>query len=143
MPQTGKIMHLDIPQGAQVRIDSGIQQGQTVSPAFDSMLAKLLIHAEDRHSTIAQSIKALSDFTLLGITTNIDFLATVLAHPQFETGNIDTHFINNHETDLIQQKPDSKHLQVVLAAALLSDPKVKQAMQNTPSPYLDLGAWRN
>ena len=143
MPQTGKIMHLDIPQGAQVRIDSGIQQGQTVSPAFDSMLAKLLIHAEDRHSTIAQSIKALSDFTLLGITTNIDFLATVLAHPQFETGNIDTHFIDNHETDLIQQKPDSKHLQVVLAAALLSDPKVKQAMQNTPSPYLDLGAWRN
>ncbi|WP_066500820.1 acetyl-CoA carboxylase biotin carboxylase subunit [Abyssisolibacter fermentans] len=95
MPSPGTIEALNLPGGNGVRIDSSIYQGYTIPSAYDSMLAKLIVHAEDRESAILKMKRALDEFIIKGVSTNIDFQYKILDNELFKNGSYDTSFIND------------------------------------------------
>lgn len=94
-PNPGKITSLHFPGGLGVRIDSHIYQDYTVPPFYDSLIAKLIVHAKNRNEAIARAKRALEEFIIEGIKTTIPFHLQVLDDPRFISGNFDTHFLEN------------------------------------------------
>ncbi|QCR19518.1 pyruvate carboxylase [Agrococcus sp. SGAir0287] len=96
-PDTGRITAYRSPGGAGVRLDGGtINPGAEISPHFDSMLAKVTCRGRDLASAIARSHRAVSEFRIRGVATNIPFLLNLLDEPQFRAGDVSTHFIEEH-----------------------------------------------
>ena len=93
MPCPGTITGLHVPGGNGVRVDTAIYSGYTVPPTYDSMLAKLIVHGNNREESIAKMKSAVAEFVVEGITTNIDFLLQILENENFKTNNYDTSFI--------------------------------------------------
>jgi acetyl-CoA carboxylase biotin carboxylase subunit len=92
-PSPGRITGLNLPGGFGVRVDTHIYEGYVVPPNYDSLLAKLIVHAEDRPAALRRMRRALAEFVVEGIKTNLDFHRRLIAHPEFEAGRIDTHFL--------------------------------------------------
>jgi acetyl-CoA carboxylase biotin carboxylase subunit len=92
-PAPGKITQLIMPGGIGVRIDTHIYPGYEVPPFYDSMIAKLIVHAPTRKEAIRKMIVALEQFMVDGITTNIEFHYSLLHTQEFVSGNVDTGFI--------------------------------------------------
>lgn len=95
-PSPGKISELHLPGGQGVRVDTDIYPGCTVSPYYDSMLAKLIVHGKDRQEAIAKMISALGEVWVEGIDTNVDYQFEILHHPDYQSGNFDIEFLNTH-----------------------------------------------
>jgi 3-methylcrotonyl-CoA carboxylase alpha subunit len=93
LPSTGLILDYAEPAGANIRVDSGVAAGSTVEVYYDPMLAKLTVWGRDREEAIGRMRWALARFVVLGVTTNVDFLQDVVAHPEFVAGRTDTHFV--------------------------------------------------
>lgn len=88
---TGLIDYLLLPAGGLgIRVDSGIYAGYTMPPHYDSMVAKVITHGKDRPEAIAKMRRALDEFVIQGIKTNIDLQQEILVHPDFVSGNYDT-----------------------------------------------------
>ena len=92
-PSPGKINDLHLPGGFGVRVDSSIYSGYTIPPYYDSMIAKLIVHGRDRNEAISKMKRALSEFLLDGIDTNIDFLIKLLNNEDVVNNNYDTSYI--------------------------------------------------
>lgn len=92
-PAPGKITQLIMPGGIGVRIDTHIYPGYEVPPFYDSMIAKLIVHAPTRKEAIRKMIVALEQFMIDGITTNIEFHYSLLHTQEFVSGNVDTGFV--------------------------------------------------
>lgn len=141
VPDTGKVLLLNEPQGPGVRFDCGVTPGATVSADFDSMLAKLVVHGATRDLAISRLRQALNETVMLGVTINAHFLGRVLAHPAFQAGATDTGFLERHKADL---KPtdwteDERRALVAVAAAVGRETRANAL----PEPYASMGAWRN
>ncbi|MFZ6185186.1 acetyl-CoA carboxylase biotin carboxylase subunit [Nannocystis pusilla] len=93
IPQPGTISALHFPGGYGVRVDSHMYQGITVPPFYDSMLAKLIVHAPDRQQAIRRMQRALGECVIEGIQTNIPLHRWLLKQPAFISGKYDTHFL--------------------------------------------------
>ncbi len=93
-PCPGQIKELNLPGGNGVRIDTAVYMGYTIPPMYDSMIAKIIVHAEDRKSAIRKMKRALEECVIEGIDTNVDFLYSILDNEKFKLGNFDTSFIN-------------------------------------------------
>ncbi|ROT99671.1 ATP-grasp domain-containing protein [Marinobacter sp. R17] len=97
LPVTGRLHHLrepvDLPY---VRIDSGVAEGQDITPWYDPMLAKVITWGEDRDTARLRLIDALARYEVMGVTLNTDFVARVLREPDFANGELTTHFIETH-----------------------------------------------
>ena len=104
-PCPGIISELYIPSGPGVRVDSAIYCGYEIPPYYDSMIGKLITYGDDRENAIIRMKRALDEFAIGGITTNIDFQYEILEHENFINGNYDTSFI---EKELV--KNDVKEL---------------------------------
>ena len=85
---------MNLPGGNGVRVDTAIYTGYTIPALYDSMIAKIIVHAENRNAAIAKMKRALEECVIEGIDTNIDFLYTILKNEDFKNGNFDTSFIN-------------------------------------------------
>ncbi|MQA90617.1 MAG: acetyl-CoA carboxylase biotin carboxylase subunit [Gemmatimonas sp.] len=92
-PSPGVIATFHPPGGPGVRVDTHIYAGYRVPPFYDSLLAKLIVHGSDRSEAIARMRNALSTFVLEGVHTTVPFLLTVMDHPEFVAGEIDTRFL--------------------------------------------------
>jgi len=92
-PAPGKITQLIMPGGIGVRIDTHIYPGYEVPPFYDSMIAKLIVHAPTRKEAIRKMLVALEQFMVDGITTNIEFHYSILHTQEFISGNVDTGFV--------------------------------------------------
>ncbi len=93
-PCPGKITFLNIPGGNGVRVDTAVYSGYTIPPLYDSMIAKLIVHGKDRNEAIHKMIRALEEFVIEGIESNIDFQFDILNNEVFKSGNFDTSFIS-------------------------------------------------
>lgn len=94
-PDTGKITTYRSPGGAGIRLDGGtVATGTEVSPHFDSMLVKLITRGRDFRSAVNRGKRALAEFRIRGVATNISFLQAVLADEVFASGDLSTHFID-------------------------------------------------
>lgn len=99
MPCPGTITDLNLPGGNGVRIDTAVYTGYKIPPVYDSMIAKIIVHAEDRESAISKMKVALEECVIDGVDTNIDFLYQILENENFVKGDFDTSFIKK-EFDL-------------------------------------------
>ena len=118
LPSIGDLAVWSPPSGPGIRVDSGVRQGDSVTIDFDPMLAKLIVHAPDRKSAIRRLDNALSSFVVLGVRTNIDFLRNALSHDSFQSGEIDTDFLDSTDpSELRGDEPDHPTLVAIAASA--------------------------
>ncbi|MFX0549815.1 acetyl-CoA carboxylase biotin carboxylase subunit [Hathewaya histolytica] len=94
MPSPGKVNIIHLPGGMGVRLDSAIYQGYKIPPNYDSMIGKLIVHADNREEAIKKMKRALGEFIIEGVKSNIEFHHKILNNSNFEKSNIDTSFIN-------------------------------------------------
>ena len=102
-PSPGTIKSLHLPGGPGVRVDSAIYQGYTVPPYYDSLLAKLIVHAPTRAEAIARMRRALMEFLISGLDTNIDFHLAILRDPDFIAGNYNIGYLGQKTDELLGQ----------------------------------------
>jgi acetyl-CoA carboxylase biotin carboxylase subunit len=95
LPSPGRVARWRPPHGEGVRVDTAIEEGATVSPYYDSMIAKLIVHANDRPRAVARLRDALEAFEVEGVATNIELLRGVTAHPDFLSNTLDTRWLEN------------------------------------------------
>ncbi len=93
MPSPGTVTALHLPAGNGVRVDTGLYTGYTVPSEYDSMIAKIIVHAPDRQAALQKMRGALDETVIKGIHTNLDFQYQILRHPVFCEGRADTGFI--------------------------------------------------
>jgi len=106
LPSTGPIVRFDPPAGEGVRVDSGVEQGSAISPYYDSMVAKLIASGPDRATAIERLVHALKTTLVAGPRTNAAFLHTLLTHPAFVGGRIDTGLIGRETASLTAVTPN-------------------------------------
>lgn len=100
-PSPGTITALHIPGGPGIRVDSSVYQGYTIPPYYDSMIAKLIVHAPTRQDAIAKMKWALSEFIVEGVDTNIDFQLSLIRDPEFEKGTYGIKYLENREKQTV------------------------------------------
>lgn len=98
MPSPGKITGLMLPAGNGVRVDTGLYPGYTVPSEYDSMIAKIIVHAADREQAINKMRAALDETLITGINTNLDFQYRIIDTETFRTGRADTGFVGKFMT---------------------------------------------
>jgi acetyl-CoA carboxylase biotin carboxylase subunit len=118
MPSPGLIRALRTPAGPFVRDDSGFYEGATVPTNYDPLVSKLSVWAPDRPSALRRMARALSEYVVTGIRTNLVFHEKLLAHPDFAAGRYHTGFIEQHAADLLGYTRVPAEEQDVLAAAI-------------------------
>jgi 3-methylcrotonyl-CoA carboxylase alpha subunit len=117
LPSTGPLDRLRFPAG--IRVDSGVDEGGEVTPFYDPMIAKLVVHAPDRRQAAAALSKAAGEIEVWPVRTNAAFLARAAADEDFVAGRIDTGFIERHAERLIPAAEPSPAVIAAAAAALL------------------------
>jgi 3-methylcrotonyl-CoA carboxylase alpha subunit len=124
LPSTGPLRHLRLPSG--IRVDSGVEQGCEITPFYDPMIAKLIVHAPTRRQAAAKLAEACGLVEIWPVHTNAGFLSRAAADPDFIRGAVDTGFIDRHSLRLISGTEPSAEVIGSAAAALLpagsSDP---------------------
>ncbi|MGQ0702495.1 MAG: acetyl-CoA carboxylase biotin carboxylase subunit [Gemmatimonadales bacterium] len=118
LPSAGRITSLQPPSGPGVRWDAGVEAGSEVTLYYDSLLAKLIVHAENRTASLKRMQRALDELVLTGLATNVGFLRRLLDHPDFRQGEIDIQFLDRHPELLAGTPNPERELAVVVAAAL-------------------------
>ncbi|PYR97525.1 MAG: acetyl-CoA carboxylase biotin carboxylase subunit [Acidobacteria bacterium] len=146
-PSTGTIEVYEPPAGPGIRLDSGVTRGSSVGYHFDPMLAKLIVWAPTRESAIDRMKRALDDFVLLGVRTNIEFLRCVIGTGDFALGKLDTAFLDRHPE--LFSLPSDVPVEAILAASLplpLGECSREEAGEGSSLTFSDAwtsGSWRN
>lgn len=120
LPAIGSVLRFIAPEGAGVRVDSGIETGDAVTLHYDPMIAKVITYGATRGEALARMQAALQRTVVQGVTTNIPFLLRLLAHPRTVEGALDTTFIDAHLPELLPEPTPPDDL--ALIALALSEP---------------------
>jgi 3-methylcrotonyl-CoA carboxylase alpha subunit len=160
LPSTGTLKHLRMPEGveftigalaggprAPVRIDSGVREGDTITPFYDPMIAKLIVYGNTRTDALQRMSRALQACEVVGPHTNVEFLRRIAASEPFVSGELDTGLIERHRDALFApaHKPFDAALALACAALLERDGDATGAAGaalGRTSPWDALGAWR-
>jgi len=148
LPQAGRLLAHRPPSGPGVRIDAGVDEGDDVPVQFDPLVAKVIVHAEDRGAALARARAALADYPILGVRTNLSYLRRVLAHPDVVAGRVDTRWLDRETASLVasgaNEAPSPRALAAAAAAhAGASAPRTTTEAAESADPWVRLGAWRN
>ncbi len=131
-PQTGYIDKIHFPQNPEVRIETGVISGSVVTPYFDSMIAKIIVHGKDREDAIQKSLDALYDFSLIGLKTTVPFCRTVLQHPDFVDASYTTRWVDQVFTPEMLENEDDEIIGA-LAATILYASEYLQLQGDIPA----------
>ncbi len=143
MPSPGRIEQLRVPSGPFVRDDGGVYAGYTVPIHYDPMISKLSVWAEDRPRAIERLQRALGEYVVRGITTNVRYLRRILAHPEFQSGQYDTNFLARRADDLkVVPDPKLEELALLAAAAFAYRKDEARASEAAGQRTPDQPAWR-
>ncbi|MFY0597350.1 MAG: acetyl/propionyl/methylcrotonyl-CoA carboxylase subunit alpha [Cognatishimia sp.] len=133
LPATGTLSHLTFPEGC--RADSGVRTGDTISPFYDPMIAKVIVHGPSRSAALSKMRQALEGCEVAGTVTNLEFLGALCAHEGFAKGEVDTDLIARDIVELTASKEVSAEIiaQAALAVAGVLD---------QPADALGFSLWR-
>jgi len=141
LPSTGALLRVVEPQGPGVRVDSGVRTGDIVTHHYDPLLAKLIVWGATRDDALATLRRALGEYAILGVTTNLSFLRAIIGHPLFAAGHATTAFIPEH---LAAWSPPADVPDEVLIAAALADLLAAPAAQPAGAAEGDpFNPWRS
>lgn len=138
LPATGEITYLKEPGGPGIRVDSALYPGMPVTADYDSLLAKVIAWGEDRAVALQRLRRALREFRLGGVPTDLEFLLQVLESPRFIAGNIDTTYVETLRPQPQAGDPELER-QIALATALAAHRRQGQTKSEPSSPS---GMWR-
>ena len=116
LPAIGTVQRFEPAYSPGVRVDSGIQSGDSITIHYDPMIAKLIVHDSTRDLAIQRMRQTLHDSVILGTTTNIDFLQVILEHPMFVEGNVTTRFVDENLQKLLPETPELSPLALIATA---------------------------
>lgn len=145
LPSTGTLRQLQLPvASAHVRIDAGVEQGDTISPYYDPMIAKLIVWETDRPAALARMRAALAQFHAVGVTTNRAFLSRLIATAAFASASLDTALIEREHAVLFPQARSPDTAWWCLAAVLIADtlPAAVADPADPHSPWQQNDGWR-
>jgi 3-methylcrotonyl-CoA carboxylase alpha subunit len=148
LPGSGRLERLRLPSPSpQVRIDSGVVEGDTVTIFYDPMIAKLVVHGEDRSRALARLREALAQCEIEGPKSNIAFLERLVRHPAIVDASIDTGYLDRHLDDFIGgDEDDAGPVAAAATAALLQDEAETRASAtrsgDPSSPWAIADGWR-
>lgn len=136
LPSTGTLHLLRPPvESEHVRVDTGVSQGDEVSVYYDPMIAKLIVWDESRDKAMARMAKALSEYHIEGVTTNIDFLYNLSTNEAFKAAQLTTGFIAQHNDDLFVSRKQDIEALLPLAALYLTLSKEQQSYRHSQDHY--------
>jgi 3-methylcrotonyl-CoA carboxylase alpha subunit len=144
LPSTGTLaLYREPAAGEGRRVDSGVQQGDEVSPFYDPMLGKLIAWGADREEARLRLLAMLAQTHVAGVRTNLSFLTRVLAHPAFANCELDTGFIPRHQAQLLPPvtELDANFWELASLAFALSEPATQRS-DDAYSPWASNNGWR-
>ncbi len=146
LPQAGTVLLYREPRGPGIRVDSSIAEGDTVSVHYDPLLAKLIVSAESRAAALARADRALGEFAILGIVTNVPLLRALVRHPDVRAGRLDTGWLDRRLPSLLPPGGSVPAVVAAVAAARLATP-AGHTVGGTetparPDPWTTLRGWR-
>ncbi|MEO7855245.1 MAG: biotin/lipoyl-containing protein, partial [Rubrivivax sp.] len=149
LPATGRLLHLRVPPpGDHVRVDTGVEQGDSISPHYDPMIAKLIVWDHDRTAALARMRQALASYQVVGVANNIAFLSRLVASESFAKADLDTALIEREHAQLfLPAQPVPAEVWMLAAWAQLQRERAQgeQAAAASPdsdSPWRALDGWR-
>ena len=142
LPSAGKLLRFRLPAGEGIRVDSAVGETAVISPYYDSLLAKVIVHAPTRAEAARRLSGALRRAHIHGLRTNRELLVRTLEHPEFQQGRIDTHFLERHDPAQLGAPLGDDHAERLhaIAAALASQAQRRReakVLRTAPS------GWRN
>ncbi len=142
LPSIGRLQHLTFPtETDEVRIDTGVRQGDEVSIHYDPMIAKLIVWAADRSAALRKLQRALEQVEVVGVTTNVGFLAAVAGQHDFANGSFDTGFIEQHRAELIPEPAPISARMLTLACLSLLLQREAEAHRNAATSSDPYAPW--
>jgi 3-methylcrotonyl-CoA carboxylase alpha subunit len=147
LPSTGRIHRLALPDGPDLRVDTGVRAGDSVSPHYDSLLAKIIARGADRDEALARLDTALAATEVIGPATNRELLMAIIEHRTFADGGVDTRFIEHNHAELLAPPlpPDDSVIATAAFIALRWLERSGQAFVDSAdpfSPWLQTSGWR-
>jgi 3-methylcrotonyl-CoA carboxylase alpha subunit len=145
LPATGALNVYGLPdcvtfERGAVRVDSGVRQGDAISPFYDSMVAKLIVHGDTREQALARLDEALAQTHIVGLATNVQFLRMVARTDSFAKANLDTALIPREEAVLFQQERVGLPL---AAAAAVAQTLLRERASEGVDPFSRRDGWRS
>ncbi|GAA5806025.1 hypothetical protein HPULCUR_011553 [Helicostylum pulchrum] len=139
LPDTGPLFSVRTPAVTEnVRLETGFVQGDQISVHYDPMISKLIVHGENRNDALRRFRRALEEYQVVGLNTNISFIKTVAEHPAFIQGEVETGFIQEFDKDLFKDPvaPDATTLALAASALRLKEiDNIKKSSQDPYSPW--------
>ena len=146
VPSIGEIHFAREPAGPGIRVESALYDGFQVSMYYDPLVAKVTAWGRDRDEAIRRMQRALMEFKIVGVTTNIPFHLEALASRAFHDGDLDTDFVTKHIQGRVEPRPEDRNAALIVAAVLAYQRAAGQAAAGAPagvaSNGTDTGAWR-
>ena len=149
LPSTGRLVHLAPPEESlHVRVDTGVEQGDAITPHYDPMISKLIVWDETRERALARMLQALAQYRVVGVANNVGFLARLVACPSFASADLDTGLIERENAQLFQESgepPRQAWLITALAELLREAREAGRAAQrddDPTSPWHRRDGWR-
>ena len=147
LPSTGTLRHLRLPDDS-ARVDSGVRQGDAITPYYDPMIAKLIVWGEDRQIALGRMRAALAACEIVGVSTNVEFLARTVASKAFSSADLDTGLIERSRAELFPADagPSDEDLAAAALAELLAEQAqaaaAASASADPHSPWNTVDGWR-
>jgi acetyl-CoA carboxylase biotin carboxylase subunit len=134
LPDIGTLKRYKTPQGPGIRVDDGFEEGMQIPIYYDPMIAKLTVHSSNRNDAIAKTIRAIDEYTILGVETTLGFCKMVLSHTEFINGTFNTHFVQQYfEPGMLQSNlnEDEEKIAAIITAQLQNVYKTQPASSPT------------
>jgi len=149
LPSTGRLVHLAPPQESlHVRVDTGVEQGDEITPFYDPMIAKLIVWDETRALALQRMIQALAEYRIVGVSNNVEFLSRLVGSPAFTHADLDTALIERERAFLFPERgevPRDAYLVAALATVLREKEVARREAArgaDPHSPWNAQDAWR-
>lgn len=140
IPSTGTITAIGLPTGPGIRVDTGVYEGYTVTPYYDSMISKLICYGETRGEAVLRMRRALEEYRIMGVKTNIPFHQHMMESHRFLSGQFDTQFVEKRFS--MSERDIHDELEAAIFATLVAHRRGQQASQIVAPGERDASNWK-
>lgn len=142
LPSTGEITHINPPTGPGVRIDTGVFPGFAITPYYDSLISKLIVWGESRAEAVLRMRRALEEYRIVGVNTNITFHQKLMDSTRFQAGQFDTRFVEERFSTQPEDTVDARPEVAAILATLVANQQMQQSAQIVRRNPRDTSNWK-